>query len=69
MVPFALWAISSSWPSTWRNQRAAQKFFRKLLKGLQYLAPTIITDKLRSYAAAKVEVMPSVEQQQQRQVE
>ena len=48
-----------------RNKRAAKKFFRKLLKGLQYVPRAIITDKLRSYAAAKVEMMPSVEHQQQ----
>jgi putative transposase len=48
-----------------RNKRAAKKFFRKLLKGLQYVPRAIITDKLRSYAAAKVEVMPSVAHQQQ----
>jgi putative transposase len=36
-----------------------------LLKGLQYVPRAIITDKLRIYAAAKVEVMPSVEHQQQ----
>ena len=48
-----------------RNKRAAKKFFRKLLKGLRYVPRAIITDKLRSYAAAKVEVMPSVEHQQQ----
>jgi len=48
-----------------RTKRAAKKFFRKLLKGLQYVPRAIITDKLRSYAAAKVEVMPSVEHLQQ----
>ena len=48
-----------------RNKRTAEKFFRKLLKGLPYVPRAIITDKLRSYAAAKVEVMPSVEHQQQ----
>ena len=48
-----------------RNKRAAKKFFRKLLKGLQYVPRAIITDKLRSYAAAKVEMMPSVEHQHQ----
>ena len=48
-----------------RNKRAAKKFFRKLLKGLRYVPRAIITDKLRSYAAAKVEMMPSVEHQQQ----
>src|SRR5437867_12004183 len=48
-----------------RNKKAAKKFFRKLLKGLQYVPRAMITDKLRSYAAAKAEVMPSVEHQQQ----
>jgi putative transposase len=47
-----------------RNKQAAKKFFRKLLKTLQYVPRVIITDKLRSYAAAKAEVMPSVEHQQ-----
>ena len=36
-----------------RNKRAAKKFFRKLLKVLQYVPRVIVTDKLRSYAAAK----------------
>ena len=36
-----------------RNKRAAKKFFRKLLKGLQYVPRVIITDKLKSYSAAK----------------
>jgi putative transposase len=48
-----------------RDKRAAKKFFRKLLKGLQYVPRAIITDKPRSYSAAKVEGMPSVEHQQQ----
>ena len=48
-----------------QNKWAAKKFLRKLLKGLQYVPRAIITDKLRSYAAAKVEVMPSVEHLQQ----
>jgi len=43
-----------------RDKKAAKKFFRKLLKGLRYVARVIITDKLRSYSAAKAEVMPSV---------
>src|SRR5947208_4986379 len=47
-----------------RNKQAAKKFFRKLLKGLQYVPRAIITDKLGSYAAAKAEVMPSVEHRQ-----
>ena len=51
-----------------RNKKAAKKFFRKLLKGLQYVPRAIITDKLRSSAAAKAEIMPSVEHQQQRRL-
>ena len=31
----------------------AKKFFRKLLKGFEYVPRVIITDKLASYAAAK----------------
>jgi len=44
-----------------RDKKAAKKFFRKLLKGLQYVPGVIITDQLKSYGAAKAEVMPSVE--------
>ncbi len=44
-----------------RNKTAAKKFFRKLLKGCQYVPRVLITDKLASYEAAKKEVMPSVE--------
>src|SRR5882672_2970396 len=46
---------------TSRDKKAAKKFFRKLLKGLQYIPRVIVTDKLRSYGAAKAEVLPSVE--------
>ena len=49
-----------------RDKKAAKKFFRKLLKGLRYVPSVIITDKLRSYNAAKAEVLPSVEHQQQK---
>ena len=41
-----------------RNKKAAKKFFRKLLKGLQYVPRVIITDKLKSYGAAKREICP-----------
>ena len=44
-----------------RDKKAAKKFFRKLLKGLQYVPRVIITDKLGSYSAARSEVMPGVE--------
>jgi putative transposase len=51
-----------------RNKQAAKKFFRKLLKGLQYVPRAIVTDQLRSYAAAKAEVMPSVDHHQQKRL-
>jgi putative transposase len=44
-----------------RNKRAAKKFFRKLLKGLQCVPSVVIPDQLKSYSAAKGEVMPGVE--------
>ncbi len=44
-----------------RNKFAAKRFFRKLLKGLQYVPRVIITVKLQSYGAAKAEIMPGVE--------
>lgn len=44
-----------------RDKKAAMKFFRKLLKDLQYVPRVIITDKLGSYSAAMSEVVPSVE--------
>ena len=47
-----------------RNTKAAKRFFRKLLKGLHYVPRVLITDKLKSYAAAKKTVMPGVEHRQ-----
>jgi putative transposase len=41
------------------DKKAARKFFRKLLKDLQYMPRVIITDKLSS--AARAEVIPGVE--------
>jgi putative transposase len=49
-----------------RNKHAAKKFFRKLLKGLTYVPRVIITDKLKSYGAAKQEMLPGVEHRQHR---
>jgi len=51
-----------------RNKVAAKKFFRKLLKGCQYVPRVLITDKLASYAAAKQEVLPSVEHRQHKRL-
>jgi putative transposase len=49
-----------------RNKRAAKKVFRKLLKGLPYVPRVIITEKLKSYGAAKREILPGVEPRQSR---
>ena len=43
-----------------RSARAARRFFRKLLRGLQYVPRVIVTDKLRSHGAANREVRPGV---------
>ncbi|MDT2006215.1 IS6 family transposase [Rhodococcus opacus] len=49
-----------------RNAVAAKKFFRRLLKGLQYVPRMLVTDKLGSYQVAHREVMPSVEHRRSR---
>jgi putative transposase len=49
-----------------RDKKAAKRFFCKLLKGLRYVPRVIITDKLRSYSAAKQEILPRVEHRQYR---
>ena len=49
-----------------RDKKAAKKFFRKLLKGLMYVPRVIVTDKLKSYGAAKREILPGVEHRQHR---
>jgi putative transposase len=49
-----------------RDKRAAKKFFRKLLKGLTYVPRVIVTDQLKSYGAAKREMLPRVEHRQHR---
>jgi transposase-like protein len=35
------------------NGNAAKRFFKRLLKGLQYVPRVIIADKLRSYGVAQ----------------
>ncbi len=47
-----------------RDRKAAKRFLRKLLKGLQYVPRVIFTDKLKSYGAAKAEILPGVEHMQ-----
>jgi putative transposase len=49
-----------------RDRHAAKRFFRKLLKGLTYVPRVIITDQLKSYGAAKLDMLPSVEHRQHR---
>jgi transposase-like protein len=44
-----------------RNAKAAKRLMRKLLKGQGRAPRVMITDKLRSYDAAKREIMPGVE--------
>ncbi len=51
-----------------RNTKAATRFFKKLLKGLEYVPRVIITDKLRSYGAAKKELLPGVEHRQHKRL-
>ena len=57
-----------------RDTRAAKRFFRKLLRGLQHVPKVIrpkvirpkviMTDKLKSHAATKRKVLPHVERRQ-----
>jgi transposase-like protein len=49
-----------------RDAHAAKKFFLKLLKGCRYVPQVIITDKLKSYGAAKQEMLPGVEHRHHR---
>ena len=47
-----------------RNEAAANKFFRKLLKPQGFAPRVIITDKLKSYGAAKKKILKGVEHRQ-----
>jgi putative transposase len=49
-----------------RSTKAAKRFFRKPLRDLQYVPRVIVTDQLRSYGAAKREILPGVEHGQSR---
>jgi putative transposase len=49
-----------------RDKHAAKKFFLKLLTGLAYVPRVLITDKLKSYGAAKRDILPGVEHRQHR---
>src|SRR5690348_10734912 len=43
-----------------RNAAAAERFFKRLLRGLHYKPRRLITDGLRSYGVAKREVLPGI---------
>ena len=47
-----------------RDASAASRFLRKLLKSEQYVPRVLVTDKLRSYGAAKRHVLHSAEHRQ-----
>jgi putative transposase len=49
-----------------RDAKAAKRFFRRLLKGLQYVPRVIVTDKLRSYGVAQRKLLPKAEHRQSR---
>jgi putative transposase len=44
-----------------KDKKPDMRFFKKLLKGQQVAPIKIVTDKLKSYSAAKRELMPSVD--------
>ena len=46
------------------DTRAAERFFRRLLHGLQYVTMVIVTDKLSSHGAAWRRILPGVEHRQ-----
>jgi putative transposase len=48
-------------PPERRNAKAARRFFRRLLKGLQYVPRVTVTDKLQSYGMQR-QVLPEFEQ-------
>ncbi len=51
-----------------KDKKAALRFFRKLLKNQEQTPFELITDKLKSYGAAKNEIMPSSQHTQDRYV-
>ncbi len=46
------------------DKRAAKRFFKKVLKGLRYAPRKIVSDKLKSYGAARKELLPHVMHEQ-----
>ena len=49
-----------------RNATAAKRFFRRLLRRLQYKPRRIMTDGLRSYGVAQRDVLPDIKHRQSR---
>jgi putative transposase len=49
-----------------RDAKAAKRFFRRRLKGVDYVPRVIVTYKLRSYGVAKRHLLPAVEHRQSR---
>jgi putative transposase len=49
-----------------RDASAAKRFFKRLLKGLQYVPRVIVTDKLRSNGVAQRQLLLGVEHRQSR---
>ena len=47
-----------------RDKKAAKRLLRKLMKAQGRAPRVMVTDKLKSYAAAKREIMPGVEHRQ-----
>ena len=47
-----------------RDATVATRFFRKLLKNLEYVPRVLVTDKLASYGAARRRLTPGVEHRQ-----
>ncbi len=62
--PLCLGTVLDILVTSRRDTRAATRLFRKLLKGLEYVPRVLITDKLRSYGAARRLVLRSVEHRQ-----
>jgi DDE domain len=63
-IKMALCSTSSFRPDA--TAKVAKRFFRRLLKGLQYVPRVIVTDKLRSYGVAQRQLLPRVEHRQSR---
>ena len=49
-----------------RDGAAAKRFFKRLLKDLQYTPRVLVTDKLKSYGVAKRELLPGVKHRESR---